>query len=165
MVFSILLNRLSGLGVRGTCLKWFESYLRGRKLTVCIEHKKSGIVDILGPLLYLIYVDSMRFYVVGLLTSFADDTAILVTGKTVQELVDNVNNALRGLHSFVSESLLAVNAKKTNYMVFKRTGTHGELPQPITFHGVKIGRIEETRYLGFVIDCNLSWKKHSDIEF
>ena len=172
MVFSILLHRLSGLGVRGTCLKWFESYLRGRKLRVCIEHKKSSIVDItcrvpqgsvLGPLLYFIYVDSMRFYVVGLLTSFADDTAILVTGMTVEELVDNANNALRGLHSFVSERLLPVNAKKTNYMIFKRTGTHGELLQPITFNGVKIDRTEETRYLGCAIDCNLSWKKHSDI--
>ena len=44
--------------------------------------------------MYLIYVDSMKFYVVGLLKSFADDTTILVTGKTVQELVDNANNAL-----------------------------------------------------------------------
>ena len=172
MVFSIILDGLRGLGVRGTCLKWFESYLRGRKLSVCTEHKKSNIVNItfgvpqgsvLGPLLYLIYVDSMRFYVVGLLTSFADDTAILVNSKTVQELVDNANNALRGQHSFVSESLLAVNAKKTNYIIFKRTGTHGELPHPITFNGVKIDRMEETRYLVFVIDCNLSWKKHSDI--
>ena len=140
-------------------------------MSVCTEHKKSNIVNItfgvpqgsvLGPLLYLIYVDSTRFYVVGLLTSFADDTAILVTGKTVQEFVDNANNSLGGLNSFVSESLLAVNAKKTIYMIFKRTGTHGELPQPIRFNAVKIDRIEETRYLGFVIDCNLSWKKHSD---
>ena len=106
VIFSILLNSLTGLGVFGICLKWFESYLRERKLSVCIEHKKSSIVDItcskpqgsvLGPLLYLNYVDSMRFYVVQLLTSFADHTAILVIGKTVQELVDNANNALRGL--------------------------------------------------------------------
>ena len=130
VVFSRLLNRLSGLGIRGTCLKWFESYLRGRKLSVCIEHKKSSIVvitcgvpqgSILGPLLYLIYVDSMRFCVVGLLTSFADDTAILVIGKTVQEL-----RQYRGLHSFVSESLLAVNAKKRLTECYSKELEHTE---------------------------------------
>ena len=35
-------------------------------------------------------------------------------------------------------------------MIFKRNGTQGELPQPITFNGVNIDRIEETRYLGLV---------------
>ena len=50
-------------------------------------------------------------------------------------------------------------------MIFKRTGTHGVLPQPITGNGVNIDRIEETYYLGFFIGCNLSWKKHSDIVF
>ena len=76
------MDRLSKLGVRNKCLSWFESYLQVRSVKVVINNEVSQAYplncglpqgSVLGPLLFLIYVDS---FVPGYLTSFADDTAI-----------------------------------------------------------------------------------------
>ena len=154
--FGILLDRLSKLGIRNKCLSWFESYLRGRSVKVVINNEVSqayplncGVPQgsVLGPLLFLIYVDSMRFFVPGYLTSFADDTAITVIAKSLPDLIDRANSALKGLHTFVTLSKLAVNASKTNYMVFRRTGEPQDLPSDIKYNGVSLKQVRETRYL------------------
>ena len=68
--FQTLLSRLESLGVGGKCLKWFESYLTGRSLKVVLSDVSSAafrvmcgipLGSVLGPLLYPIYVDLMRF--------------------------------------------------------------------------------------------------------
>ena len=83
----------------------FESYLRGRSVTAAINNKVSQVYplncgvpqgSVLGPLLFLIYVDSMRFLIPGYLTSFADDTAITVIAKSLPDLIDRANSAFKG---------------------------------------------------------------------
>ena len=57
--------------------------------------------SVLGPLLYLIYVDLMRFYLKDVfLTSFADDTVLTVFASSGEELVRKVNLALERLEAF-----------------------------------------------------------------
>ena len=156
------------------CFKWFESYLNGRFLKVILDCSISKCYPItcgvpqgsvLGPLLYLIYCDSMRFYIPrAKITSFADDTALTVTGKTLNELTDNANEALKGLHTFVSLSRLAINTTKTNFMTFTRIGTAPTTsPGAIIYNGTTLAEVQETRYLGFIVNNKLSRKKHSDV--
>jgi hypothetical protein len=66
----ILLNKLFHYGIRGTALKWFTSYLSGRKQFISFDGAKSsestlvcGVHQglILGPLLFLIYVNDMGY--------------------------------------------------------------------------------------------------------
>ena len=171
--FKILLERLCYLGIKGSVLNWFESYLSERKLRVTLSNKSSqpfpikcGVPQgsVLGPLLYLIFVDTMRFYIPGAsVTSFADDTALVIAAKSLQELLFKANKALDGLHEFVCASLLSVNASKTNFMMFTRTGSAPTLPGVIIYNGLPLSQVEEIRYLGFILDRNLSWRKHCDI--
>lgn len=171
--FSILLNRLRFLGVKGVCLNWFDSFLKGRSIKVVIDSVTSspylvncGVPQgsVLGPLLYLVYVDTMRFYLPdSCLTSFADDTAISFRGVSVDELINKVNMVLNYLNVFTTLSMLAVNVKKTNFMVFSRIGKPIDLGGRILFSGNSLEQVDLVRYLGFYLDCNMSWKHHSDL--
>ena len=84
----VLLHKLNHYGVRGIANKWFESYLSDRKQTVSINGIISDVKSIkigvpqgsvLGPLLFLIYINdlnnSIRF---STTRHFADDTWLLI---------------------------------------------------------------------------------------
>ncbi len=88
------------MGVRGNTYKWFENYLEGRSQFVDINGSKSDPLDInisviqgsiLGPILFLCYIND--FYAATTLFSvlFADDTTGLGKGKNLRELTLYVN--------------------------------------------------------------------------
>ena len=170
--FQTLLSRMESLGVRGKCLKWFESYLTGRSLKVVLNDVGSAAFpvtcgvpqgSVLGPLLYLIYVDLMRLYLKDVcLTSFADDTVLTVFASSVKDLVRKANLALERLEIFTSLSLLCVNVRKTFLMTFCRVGTPLDVSGQVTLCGNLVQQVDHLRYLGFYLDCHLAWKCHSD---
>ena len=91
------------MGIKGVCLKWFERYLRERSTKVMIYDVFSSSFEVslgvpqgsvLGPLLYLVYVDSMWFPDCCL-TSFADDIAVTFSSHCMDSLVLKVNGVLR----------------------------------------------------------------------
>ena len=130
--FNILLGRLKCLGIRGNSLRWFDSYLLGRSLRVVLNDVTSSSYrlkcgapqgSVLGPLLYLVYVSAMRFYLQDVyVTAFADDTALTVCAKLIEEAVLKANDALRSLEVFMNLSLLCINVKKSFLMTFCRVG-------------------------------------------
>jgi len=87
--FNILLKCLQSLGVRGNYLKWFDGFLSGRSIQLVLNNAFSSPFQVrcsvpqgsvLGPLLYLGYVDSMRFNLPECcIVTFADDTALTVS--------------------------------------------------------------------------------------
>ena len=72
----------------------------------------------LGPLLFLKYVDAMCFYLLhAVVTSFADDTALTVMAKYIEELIEITNIILENLSQLTKPSFLAMNIEKTNYVI------------------------------------------------
>ena len=128
--FSVLLRRMECIGIKGLCLKLFESYLNGRLINVMIDdvtpsrfHVTCGIPQgsVLGLLLYLIYVDRMRFHLSdSCLTSFADDTALRFSIQWLNSLGLKVNRVLKSFHVFTNLSLLYVNIAKTSFVLHSR---------------------------------------------
>ena len=91
----ILLSKLQALGLDQVAIKWFASYLEDRQQIVQIgdTHSDSCSIkcgvpqgSILGPLLFLIYVNDMRAAVSCKLLLYADDSALLTSGKDVSEI-------------------------------------------------------------------------------
>ena len=196
---SILLDKLHFYGIRNNSLKWFQSYLSGRQQYVQIENTKSNMLQvttgvlqgsILGPLLFLIYVNDMaqacnNFH--GLL--YADDTTLISPLENFQDdivgtdhintgvfscnagrlsdsndiLVANINKELESLTEWLSSNKLVLNASKTKFMLFhypQRDVSHIKLN--ISFAGEIIEQVKEFNFLGLIISETMSWKPHID---
>ena len=92
--------------------------------------------SVLGSLLYLVYVDSMRFYIPGAsTTTFIDESALVVAAKTLEKFVRKAKRALQGLSEFVGTSLPSINAAKSNYILFNQTGVSPNLASKIEIDG------------------------------
>jgi len=112
--------------------KWFESYLKDRKQYVMVNGSLSDTYttinisvlqgSILGPLLFLIFINDMHKSNKLLNLHFADDTTGLCRGKDLVSMVDLVNNELQEIGVWLRANKLAINASKTKIMVFHPKG-------------------------------------------
>ena len=166
----ILLQKLSHYGIRGTANEWFRSYLKDRKQYVELNNKKSKCLpietgvpqgSILGPLLFLIYINDLPSAANLKCVSFADDSNLLITGENLEELTKTMTKELEGINDFFKAIQLKLNAKKTKMIFFRKKSlppNHQEMN--VYLDGVKLTHDEHAEFLGTIIDSTLSWDKH-----
>ena len=123
----ILIKKLKKLGISGTPLKWFKSYLSDRKQRVEVNGKTSSTKDIsisvlqgsiLGPILFLCYINDLPGSTLLYTLLFADDTACLAAGNSLPDLINYINTELNKMAIWFRANKMAVNAEKTKYIIF-----------------------------------------------
>ena len=166
----ILLNKLEHYGIRDTALAWFESYLTSRRQLVSINGYSSSMCSIscgvpqgsvLGPLLFLIYINDLP-NVSSMLSFFlfADDTNIYLEAGDLNSLTQTINRELSKVKSWLDCNKLALNIDKTNFVLFH--SPRKILPDQINikFGHKKVSRAKYVKFLGILLDEHLNRKYH-----
>ena len=166
----ILLHKLSHYGIRGIALNWFQNYLSDRNQFVCVNGTNSeqlpikcGVPQgsILGPLLFLIYVNdlaSVSKYAATIL--FADDTNVIYTGKNHEDVRMQIHRDLKDISDWFRSNKLALNESKTNYIMFNLKNKRPPENFTIKLNEVELERVKNTKFLGVLISENLKWNDH-----
>ena len=165
----ILLMKMYKYGIRGVALSWFESYLSNRNQYVSFSNYNSESMliscgvpqgSILGPLLFLLYVNDMANVSSVLFTIlFADDTNVFVQGKSLDHLIDVMNNELCKLSEWMAINKLSLNVKKTKCMIFSLR-KEPISSKCVTLNGEIIDKVRTFKFLGVIIDDKLRWTDH-----
>ena len=166
----ILLSKLNHYGVRGVANKWFSSYLENRHQKVSINGESSkrlpitcGVPQgsILGPLLFLIYINDMRHAVKSsTLYHFADDTNLFYSCKSLKVLHKRLNKDLELLYDWLCANRLSLNTGKTEFIVFRPSRYKNGERVTLKLHHSKLFESSKIKYLGLVLDNKLNWKPH-----
>ena len=164
---NILLYKLNHYGIRGTALKWFESYLKNRKQFTQVNNVASDVGEldygvpqgsILGPLLFIIYINDLPgIQKLSKFIMYADDANILITGTNMDEIEAKFNELSQILVEWVDANGLSLNIKKTKYMIFANTNTRDF---DARVKNIPIENSKVCRFLGVLLDCKLTWRDH-----
>ena len=173
--FSILEKKLHGYGVQGTELQWFSSYLQGRTQVVSIDGELSeplpvtvGVPQgsILGPLLFLLYVNDLPDVPLKCNTNmYADDTELDYATKPsdLQIMETVINEDLSRLETYFEHNKLSLNVAKCEFLVI---GTQQQVNKcndiSIKMCNTEVKNVHSAKYLGMTIDRNIKWDIHTD---
>ena len=161
-------TKLEHIGVRGFALKLFESYLSNREQFTIVDGRKSMLETItcgvpqgsvLGPLLFLLYVNDLPNCSNFQSWLFADDAVLVMSDKSLEKLEQKMNIEASKLHDWLLANKLTIHyTDKTTYMLIKYK--KNQKLQDFKFHiGTnQIKQCSEYKYLGVIIDNKLNWK-------
>lgn len=177
-----LLQKLENFGIRGIALELFKSYLSNRTQSVKIRDSisQSGVVEcgvpqgtVLGPILFLIYVNSItQMANNGRIICFADDTALLVRDRTWRGAFDKCEEAMAQIKHWLDSNLLTLNSDKTHFLTFSKTKRDLPDKEYFVLHNnnckikttckcnQKITRKDNIKYLGVFFDQCMTWQNH-----
>ena len=151
-------------------MEWFRSYLHDRKQFVSVQNENSStkIVhcgvpqgSLLGPLLFIIYINDFHKSSDRLsFIHFADDSSIFFSHRNPNYLLDTMNIELEHISDWIKANKLSLNLQKTNFMLF--SNSINTLPGQVILENTVIEKVAQTKFLGVIVDENLSWKPHTD---
>ena len=165
----ILLHKLYLYGIKGVAFNWFKSYLSNRKQYCQVNDHLSNPLkmicgkpqgSILGPLLFLIYVnDFPNCLKYTKCNMFADDTQIDASSNNIESIANSLNEDLANVSEWMKANKLSLNTSKTEYMII---GSHKRLRQiqsapPIILDNTQIKRVKVTKLVRLMFDETLTW--------
>lgn len=164
-----LLYKLHYYGIRGYTLKWIKNFLDNRSQSVVINGYSSNTIpvssgvpqgSVLGPLLFLIYINDLPNYVhSSKVRLFADDTALYIS-LSVASHSSLLQQDLHNLEQWEKSWDMKFNPSKCQ--VIQITKRKEVIPTQYILHNTILDTVSSAKYLGVTISNDLTFNKHID---
>ena len=164
-----LLKKCEFYGIRGKTLQWIKSFLSNRSQKVILDGitsdtaaVTSGVPQgtVLGPLLFLLYINDLPESISSTARLFADDCLLYRTIQNQEDAIE-LQKDLDTLQKWENAWLMQFNPDKCE--VLRVTNRRKVLASTYTIHGKPLVLTKSAKYLGVNISCDLSWNEHISI--
>ena len=168
---NLLLSKLVHYGFDNNSILLLADYFKNRtqvtKIRNHLSNPKTTLLgvpqgSILGPLLFLIFINDLLFFLSDTQAKlFADDTTLYRSGENLQDIMKDFRLILADLLEWCSKNRLDINWTKTFFMVI--TNKRLAIPESFTFNDIIIKCVKEFKLLGVTIDNKLNFETHVSI--
>lgn len=162
----ILLEKMSVAGINGPALRIFRSYLDKRRQYTIVNGEKSEKAEIdhgvpqgsiLGPLLFLIYInDFVNCQLKGKVSHYADDTIIFYSGQNAAIINNIIKEDIKLIEEWCCTNKLCLNINKCEVITFGET----KWELNVTIKNKILENKKSIKYLGLILDRELKFKEH-----
>lgn len=166
-----LLTKLKYLGIEDPLFSWLRSYLFGRHQRVVLEGTYSewksttaGVPQgsVLGPLLFLVYINDIVDNIHSQVFLYADDSMLLDIIDSPNETAEKLNSDLSAVANWAKKWNVIMNASKTRSMIFSVKKIKPCHP-PLLLNNEIIPDVTSHCHLGINLSTDLSWHNHINI--
>lgn len=162
-----LLHKLNAYGIVGNLYNWFRNYLSDRKQKVICKSSASSLLEVsagvpqgsvLGPLLFLIYINDIGENLESLTQMFADDTSLNYSNDNPREIQNVINRDLEAMNKWSQQWLMQFNPDKTEIMVFSNIDKENELTFSLNDQIIPVK--QNHKHLGITLSDDAKWTSH-----
>ena len=163
---NLLIYKLFNMGVNLKAVSWIKSFLQSRNQSVVVEGKQSpsvpvmsGVpqISVLGPCLFLAYINDLPGSLKSRARLFADDTIVYLTINSPSD-PETLQPDLHKLEEWESNLSMEFNPEPCE--VIRVTKKKNPIIFPYKLHNIELKSTETAKYLGITISNDLHWKPH-----
>ena len=160
-----LLHKLDYYGISGSTHEWINSWLSGRTQQVVLDGQASDLVQVLsgvpqgsvlGPILYLIFINDLPDNIRSSVRLFADDCVLYRNIYTIQDFL-TLQEDLTSLGQWEADWQTKFNVAKCHSMRVTRHQHHKHILFDYSLHNQTLENVQWAKYLGITFSDNMDW--------